>query len=106
MIDGPGAVGEAGEHVLALEIGKVGEQLVDARARRQRVEHVGHAHPRPRHDRPSAAHGRINHDALLRHVMKVLMGGGEVNRGRGRDRDEGPTPEFAPAFWCGTTINC
>lgn len=55
MIDGTRGIGEAGVDVLADDVGKVGEQFLDADVLGQRFQQVTDAHPDTGDDRLAAA---------------------------------------------------
>lgn len=80
MIDRPRAISEAGKNILAREVGEVRQQLVNLRPRGKRIQHIGHPHPGSCYDRPPAANGRVDDDALLAHGNKMRSGSRLVNR--------------------------
>lgn len=70
MIDGTRGIGEAGVDVFADDVGKVGEQFLDADAIGQRIQHIADAHPGTGDDRAAAAELRVGGDARG-HVGKM-----------------------------------
>ena len=67
-------ISEYRAHIILAHVRKIGSDLSRARAARQHLQHVGHAHARSRHDGASAAHRRVHRNpgkACQRHAVKV-----------------------------------